>query len=67
MKRKLGITCDCITQNDPLVNLDIIKNTGFDCFFTEHGDMNTVSAIKEKADKLKTKISKNIKPKRNFE
>ena len=52
MKRQLGITCDCITQNSPLDNLDIIKDTGFDCFFTEHDDMKTVSEIREKADKL---------------
>lgn len=52
MKRRLGITCDCIMQNNPVDTLDLIKDVGFDCFFAEREDMKTVSAIKNKAEKL---------------
>ena len=54
MQRKLGINCDCVKDFAALQALDIIKETGFDCFFTgtRITDLATVTAIKEKAEKL---------------
>jgi len=52
MKRKLGIVCECITSNNPVDNLDIIKDAGFDCFFSDCTDIKSVSALKNKAEKL---------------
>ena len=52
MKRKLGIISDCIRGVEPVEMLDKIKDAGFDCFFTGRIDIETVSALKEKGDKL---------------
>ncbi len=54
MQRKLGVNCDCIHNFDPLQALTIIKDLGYDCFFTgEHiTELATVSALKNKAEKL---------------
>lgn len=52
MKRKLGIICDCIMGKDPIDTLDIIKQVGFDSFFTGHTDYDTVRALKDKGDIL---------------
>lgn len=54
MKRKLGINCDCIKDFDALQALDIIKETGFDCFFsgTRTLDIASVTALREQAEKL---------------
>ncbi len=52
MKRKLGIVCDCIRDMDALDTLDIIKDVGFDSFFTGIINCEKVKQIKSKADKL---------------
>ena len=52
MKRKLGIVCDCIGANDPVDTLDILKDVGFECFFSDVHDINSVSKIQNKAVKL---------------
>ena len=54
MQRKLGINCDCIQNFNPLETLEIIKDVGFDCFFTGENitELSTVSALKNKAEKL---------------
>ena len=52
MKRKLGIVCDCIKNNQPVENLKIMKEVGFDCFFSDKHDIESVSAIKNQAIKL---------------
>ncbi len=52
MKRKLGIVSDCIIKESPIVTLDRIKEIGFEAFFTGYIDIETVSALKNKAEKL---------------
>ncbi len=52
MKRKLGILCDCIAEENSLDTLDRIKDTGFECFFTNKTEIAHVSALKEKAVRL---------------
>lgn len=52
IKRKLGIIADCIINNDPVSSLKLIKEAGFDCFFTHHTDAETVAALKCEGDKL---------------
>lgn len=54
MKRKLGINCDCVNSVNPVDTLEILKDVGFDCFFSDTGnlDLPTMTALREKADKL---------------
>ncbi len=54
IKRKLGMTSSCfrdgtITEVD---TLDLIKNVGFECFFTPTDDCEKVKALVERGDKL---------------
>ena len=51
-KRKLGIIADCIIEKDPVSTLELIKEAGFDCFFTHYTDEKIVAALKAKADQL---------------
>ena len=52
MKRKLGIICDCIAGADPVDTLDLIKETGFDSFFSDTYSVETTQRLKAKADAL---------------
>ena len=52
MKRKLGIISDCMRGQDPVETLDKIKEIGFDSFFTGRIDVETVSKLRNKGDKL---------------
>ncbi len=52
IKRKLGIIADCIIDKDPVSSLKLIKEAGFDCFFTHHTNAETVSALKKEGDRL---------------
>ena len=52
MKRKLGIVSECLVGEKPVNSLEKIKESGFDCFFTNHCDLETVSALVKKADQL---------------
>ena len=52
MKRKLGIVCDCIEDNDTLLNLEKIKSAGFDSFFSSEYSVSRALELKEKAVKL---------------
>ena len=52
MKRKLGIVCDCVKALDPVDTLDLLKDVGFDCFFSDKYDIKSVSALKNKAEKI---------------
>lgn len=54
MKRKLGINCDCVQGLNPVDALEILKDVGFDCFFSDTGnlDLATMTALRNKADKL---------------
>ena len=51
-KRKLGIIADCIINQSPVSTLKIIKDAGFDCFFTHHTDEPTIAALKQESDAL---------------
>ncbi len=52
IKRKLGIVCDCIKDESPLITLERIKAIGFDCFFSGAYTDSNVKALKEKSDSL---------------
>ena len=53
MKRKLGISCNCIKDEDPLNTLDMIKQVGFDCFFVSTGvEKSKINEIAVKGKKL---------------
>ncbi len=52
MKRKLGIVAECIIDNSPVDNLDLIKGEGFESFFSKSTDAKTIFALKNKAEKL---------------
>lgn len=52
MERKLGIVCDCIIDEPSIITLDRMKDVGFETFFTGLIDIESVSALKNKADKL---------------
>lgn len=52
MKRKIGIVCNCIAGEDPSVTLQRIKKIGFDSFFSDNTDLETVRRLKECADGL---------------
>lgn len=45
MKRKLGIVSECIKEMDPVKTLDLIKATGFDCFFTGLKNPDDIRAL----------------------
>ncbi len=52
LQRNLGINVDCTQKLSELETLSLLKQTGFDCFFTEKIDLPTVSALKNKAEAL---------------
>ncbi len=52
MKRALGIICDCIEDRDTLENLELIKEAGFDSFFSNEFSVKRAVRLKEKADTL---------------
>ena len=52
MKRKLGIVCECIGANTPVENLSLMKDVGFECFFSDSHKLKDVSALKNQAEKL---------------
>ena len=52
MKRKLGILSECIGGMESVDALDLIKDAGFDCFFTGHTDLEKVRALVEKGKRL---------------
>lgn len=51
-KRKLGVVADCIRENNPVDTLTLIKDAGFESFFTRETDGKTVAALKNKAEQL---------------
>lgn len=51
-KRKVGIIADCIINKNPVSSLKLIKETGFDCFFTHYTDEETVASLRQEADRL---------------
>ena len=52
MKRAFGINADCISGVSPVQMLEAIKATGFTHFFTDCYDMETVTALSQKAQEL---------------
>ena len=52
MKRKLGIICNCLKDEDPVKTLEKIKAAGFDCFFSGTASVDGVAALKKRADEL---------------
>lgn len=52
MKRKLGIVSECIHEKDAIENLELIKNAGFDCYFTGLNDPERVSALVKRGNEL---------------
>ena len=52
MQRQLGIHSGCIQNADPAQTLSIIKDAGFDCFFSDRYDEKSVSKQKNQAVKL---------------
>lgn len=50
--RKLGIIADCIIDKNPVSTLPLIKEAGFDCFFTHHTNEACVAALKKESDAL---------------
>lgn len=52
MKRKLGIMCECIEEMESIDVLDLIRDAGFDCYFTNLTDLEKVSALVEKGNRL---------------
>ena len=52
MNRKLGIVCECVGANSPVQNLNLLKDVGFECFFSDSHKIQDVSAIKNQAVKL---------------
>ena len=52
MKRKLGIVSECLVGEDSVSSLEKIKKAGFDCFFTNRCDLESVSSLVKKADEL---------------
>ena len=54
MERKLGINIDCLCfrKTDELTTLKLIRDVGFDCFFTNTYRDEAVAKIKEEADRL---------------
>lgn len=52
MKRKLGIVSECLTGEDPVKALELIKAAGFDCFFTGCQDPQTVAELVKKGNEL---------------
>ena len=52
MKRKLGIMANCLEGFSSYEALDIIKQAGFEAFFTNEYKRDDVKKIKEKADLL---------------
>lgn len=52
MKRKLGIIAECIAGADPVDTLDLMKEIGFDSFFTDTYSVETTQRMKQKADAL---------------
>lgn len=52
MKRKLGINADCVRNTEVIQNLEIIKQTGFESFFTGAKLTEGIGEIRKKADEL---------------
>lgn len=52
MIRKLGIVCECIGGQSPIENLKLMKDVGFECFFSDSHDMTSVTALKNQSVKL---------------
>ena len=52
MERKLGIVCECIGGQNPVDNLVLMKDVGFECFFSDNHKLDMVSALKNQAEKL---------------
>lgn len=57
MKRKLGINSDCFYGIDDVSALEFISKAGFETFMTSRVDLESVSAIKKKADELGIEFS----------
>lgn len=51
--RKLGIIADCIQNQPPETNLPLLKEVGFDCFFTHHTDEATIRRLKKESENLR--------------
>ncbi len=52
MKRKFGITSECLIGEDPVKSLEKIKKAGFDSFFTNKYDAKEVNTLVQKASEL---------------
>ena len=52
MKRQLGINADCVAGLPDVQALEKIKAAGFTKFFSEKYDLDTVSALRKKADEI---------------
>ena len=54
MKRKLGINCDCVKGLSSVDALDILKDVGFDCFFSGTTTLNVkdITDLKNKSEKI---------------
>ena len=47
MKRKLGIKSECLKDMPSTDSLKLIKNAGFDCYFTIKTSLDEVSPLLE--------------------
>ena len=52
MKRKLGLNIDCLRGANPVETLDLAHKIGFESFFSGDWDLQTLTALKKRADEL---------------
>ena len=55
IKRKLGLNSNCVIRSEGISEIDtleILKNAGFECFFTGTDDCEKVKSLLEHGDKL---------------
>lgn len=52
MERKLGIVSECLTGEDPVKTLDLIKEAGFECYFTGCQDPQKVAELVKRGNEL---------------
>ena len=52
MKRKLGIIVECLKNTDSLHTLELVKEAGFDCFFTGSQSSERVAELVRKGQEL---------------
>ena len=52
MKRKLGLLADCITTQEPWKTLRLMKEVGFETFFTLYYDDDTLENLRNTANEL---------------